>query len=179
VVKHQRVELDRKEDSAQTKLSMVEQHLTNAAVRTQLIPHLNRIRPPPTHAIYIPHIFTAQGPLDIEKGKDRLECRAVLGKWRRGGKPKFPYCLKCNESRPNHVEEECPLWKMCRWCLSTQHAHNNCDCPHKQCDAEYCTVPSTHPNFGDMCMAMSSPTLCHKLELACTDYNAEFYAVSD
>jgi len=176
-VKRQRVELNKREDSAQGKLNMVERHLTNAAVRTRLVPHLNCIRPPPTNAIHIPRIFTAQGPSDIKEGEDSLECRTVLGKRRRGGKPKFPYCLKCNESRPNHVEEECPLWKTCRWCLSTQHAHDECDRPHEQCDTEYCAVPHTHPNFGDMCAAMSSPTLCHDLELAHTDYDAEFYSV--
>ena len=178
-VKRQRVELNKREDNAQSKLSMVERHLTNAAVCTWLTPHLNHLRPPPTNAIHIPCIFAAQGPPDVEEGEDSLECRAVLGKRRRGGKPKFPYCLKCNESHPNHVEEECPLWKTCRWCLSTQHAHNKCDRPHEQCDAEYCIVPSTHPNFGDMCAAMSSPTLCHKLELARTDFDAEFYEASD
>jgi len=177
-VKRQRVELNKREENAQSKLSMVERHLTFAAVRTRLIPHLNRIRPPSTTAIHIPCIFTAQGPPDIEEGEDSLECHTVLGKRCRGGKPKFPYCLKCNESRPNHVEKECPLWKTCHWCLSTQHKHNDCDCPHEQCDAEYCAVPHTHPNFRDMCTAMSSPTLCHKLELARTDYDEEFYAVS-
>jgi len=157
---------------------MVERHLTHATIRTQLVPHLNRIRPPPTNAIHIPRIFAAQGPPNVEEGEDSLECRAVLGKRRREGKPKFPYCLKCNESHPNHVEEECPLWKMCHWCLSTQHAHDECDRPHKQYNAEYCAVPYTHPNFGDMCAAMSSPTLCHELELARTDYDEEFYAGS-
>jgi len=178
-VKRQRVELDRREDSTQSKLSMVERHLTNAAIRTRLVPHLNRLHPPPTNTIHIPCIFAAQGPPDVEEGEDDLKCRAVLGKRHRGGKPKFPYCLKCNESHPNHIEEECPLWKTCRWCLSTQHVHDECDHPHEQCDAEYCAVPSTHSNFGDMCAAMSSPTLCHKLELAHTDYDVEFYAVSD
>ena len=157
---------------------MVECHLTHAAVRTQLTPHLNRIRPPSINAIHIPRIFAAQGPPDIEEGEDSLECRTVLGKQCQGGKPKFPYCLKCNESRPNHVAEECPLWKTCYWCLSTQHVHDDCNRPHKQCNAEYCAVPHTHSNFGDMCAAMSSPTLCHELELARTDYNKEFYMVS-
>jgi len=30
-----------------------------------------------------------------------------------------------------------------------------------------------------MCATMSSPTLCHELELARTDYDLELYAVSD
>jgi len=81
-VKRQWVELNKREDNAQTKLSMVEWHLTNAAVHTQLIPHLNRICPPPTNAIHIPCIFAAQGPPDIEEGEDSLECCAVLGKRR-------------------------------------------------------------------------------------------------
>jgi len=118
-VKRQQVELDRRESNAQNKLSMVERHLTHAAACTWLIPHLNHIRPPPINAIHIPCIFAAQGPSDVEEGEDSLECHAVLGKRRQGGKPKFPYCLKCNKLCPNHVEEECPLWKTCRWCLST------------------------------------------------------------
>jgi len=81
-VKRQQVELDKREDSAQSKLSMVERHLTSTAVRTRLVPHLNRLRPPPTNAIHIPHIFAAQGPPDVEEGEDSLECRAVLGKQR-------------------------------------------------------------------------------------------------
>ena len=174
-VKHQQVKLDRREENAQSKLSVVERHLTYAAVCTQLIPHLNRIRPPSTNAIHIPRIFATQGPPNVKEGEDSLECRAVLGKWHRGGKPKFPYCLKCNESHPNHVKEECPLWKTCRWCLSTQHAHSDCPIPHKQCDAEFCAVPALHPNFGDRCAAMSSPTLCHELELACADYDDKLY----
>jgi len=119
VVKRQWVELDRRESSAQSKLGMVERHLTYTAVRTRLAPHLNCVRPPSTNAIHIPHIFAAQGLPDIEEGEDSLECHAILGKWCQGDKPKFPYCLKCNELCPNHVEEECPLWKMCHWCLST------------------------------------------------------------
>ena len=174
-VKRQHIELDKREDNAQSKLSMVERHLTYATVHTRLTPHLNRICPPSTNAIHIPCIFTAQGPPDVEEGEDSLKCRAILGKQRRGGKPKFPYCLKCNKSCPNHVEEECPLWKTCRWCLSTQHAHDDCNIPHKQCDAEFCAVPATHLNFGDRCTAMSSPTLCHKLELARADYDNDLY----
>jgi len=118
-VKHQQVELDRCESSAQSKLGMVERHLTYAAICTWPTPHLNRIRPPSTNTIHIPHIFAVQGPPDVEEGEDSLECHAVLGKQCQGGKPKFPYCLKCNELCPNHIEEECPLWKTCRWCLST------------------------------------------------------------
>jgi len=81
-VKRQRVELNKREDNAQSKLSMVERHLTSAAVHTRLVPHLNCIRPPSTTAIHIPCIFAAQGPPDIEEGEDSLECRAVLGKQR-------------------------------------------------------------------------------------------------
>jgi len=174
-VKRQCIELNKREDDAQGKLSMVERHLTYAAVRTWLVPHLNCIRPPSTNAIHIPRIFAAQGPPDVKEGEDSLKCHAILGKRRRGGKPKFPYCLKCNESRPNHIAEECPLWKICRWCLSTQHAHNNYSTPHEQCNAKFCAVPATHPNFGDRCDAMSSPTLCHKLELAHADYDNDLY----
>jgi len=174
-VKRQRVKLDRREESAQSKLNMVERHLTHAAVHIRLTPHLNRIRPPSTNAIHIPCIFAAQGPPNVKEGEDSLECRAVLGKWRWGGKPKFPYCLKCNESHPNHVKEECPLWKTCRWCLSTQHAHDDCSTPHEQCNAKFCAIPTTHPHFGDRCAAMSSPTLCYKLELACADYDNNLY----
>jgi len=174
-VKCQRVELDRRESNTQSKLSVVEQHLTYAAVRTWLIPHLNRIHPPSTNTIHIPCIFAAQGPPDVEEGEDSLECHAILGKQCWGGKPKFPYCLKCNESHPNHVVEECPLWKTCCWCLSTQHTHNDCNIPQKQCNTKFCAVPTTHPNFRDRCAAMSSPTLCHKLELACIDYDDDLY----
>jgi len=178
-VKRQRVELNRRENSAQSKLNEVEHHLTHTAICTRLTPHLNHMRPPSTNTIHIPCIFAAQGPPDIKEGEDSLKCRAVLGKRHQGGKPKFPYCLKCNESCPNHIEEECPLWKTCCWCLSTQHVHDNCDRPHEQCNTEYCAVPHTHSNFGDMCAAMSSPTLYHELELARTDYDEEFYAVSN
>jgi len=81
-VKCQRIELDRREESAQRSLSMVERHLTYATVRTRLTPHLNCIRPPSTNTIHIPHIFATQGPPDVEEGEDSLECHAVLGKRR-------------------------------------------------------------------------------------------------
>jgi len=42
-------------------------------------PHLNHIHPPSTNTIHIPHIFAAQGPPDVEEGKDSLKCCAVLG----------------------------------------------------------------------------------------------------
>jgi len=119
VVKCQQVELDRRESNAQSKLNMVEWHLTHATVHTWLTPHLNCIHPASTNTIHIPCIFAAQELPNVEEGKDSLECCTVLGKWCWGGKPKFPYCLKCNESHLNHVEEECPLWKTCCWCLST------------------------------------------------------------
>jgi len=55
---------------------MVERHLTYAAIRTRLTPHLNCIHPPSTNTIHIPCIFAAQGPSDVKKGEDSLECHA-------------------------------------------------------------------------------------------------------
>jgi len=145
-------------------------------VQTRLQQYLLTTRPPspptfllPTCDYRIPRIFATQGPPDIEEGEDNLECRAVLGKWRRGTQVKFPYCLKCNHDTPGHIVEDCPLWKTCRWCLSTQHAYNACLSPHNSCSVNRCLVYFGHPNFGSYCSATPVGLLCHKLEVAYAD----------
>ena len=170
-VKRQRLELDKQEDRVEAKLLTVERRLASSAICTRLQQHLLITRPPsppvatrlPSH---IPCIFAAQGPSKVEPGEDDLERRTVLGKRRHGAKPKFPYCLKCSTDEPGHVVKECPLWKTCRWCLSTQHAHDECPSPHNSCSASRCLVYLGHPNFGSYCSATPASLLCHKLELA-------------
>jgi len=120
----------------------------------------------PTRDYRVPHIFAAQGPPDVEEGEDSLENRTVLGKRRQGTQVKFPYCLKCNHDTPGHVVEDCPLWKTCRWCLSTQHAHDNCPSPHNSCSVNHCLVYFGHPNFGSYCSATPAGLLRHELEVA-------------
>ena len=171
-VKRQRLELDKQEDRAETKILTVERRLASSAVRTRLQQHLLASRPPspPTISLpplrsRIPRIFAAQGPPDVEPGEDDLERRTVLGKRRHGAKPKFPYCLKCSTDKPGHAVEECPLWKTCRWCLSTQHAHDECPSPHNSCSANRCLVYLGHPNFGSYCSATPAGLLRHELEL--------------
>ena len=94
-----------------------------------------------------------------------MECHAVLGKRHWGAQVKFLYCLRCNQDSPRHGVEECPLWKTCHWCLSTQHAHDNCPSPYTSCAANRCLVYFEHPNFGSYCSATPAGLLCHELEV--------------
>ena len=106
---------------------------------------------------------------DVEEGEDSLESCTVLGKRHQGNKVIFPYCLRCNQDTPGHGVEECPLWKTCRWCLSTQHAHDDCPSPHLSCTANHCLVYFGHPNFGSYCSATLAGLLHHELEVAYQD----------
>jgi len=171
--KRQRLELKKKEGRAESDLLIVERRLASSAVRTRLQQHLLATRPPspptfliPTRDYRVPRIFAAQGPPDVKEGEDSLEDRAVLGKRRRGNKVVFPYCLRCNQDAPGHGVEECPLWKTCCWCLSTQHAHDECPSPHNSCAANRCLVYFGHPNFGSYCSATPAGLLRHELEVA-------------
>jgi len=174
--KRQCLEIERKETQAEADLLIVEQCLASSAVCTHLQQYLLATHPPspptfliPTHDYWVPHIFTTQGPPDVEEGEDSLECRTVLGKQHRGNKITFPYCLKCNRDTPGHAVEECPLWKTCRWCLSTQHAHDDCPSPHLSCTANRCLVYYGHPNFGSYCSATPAGLLRHELEVTYQD----------
>jgi len=171
--KRQRLEIEKKESRAEADLLIVERCLASTAVCTRLQQHLLATRPPspptfllPTRDYRVPRIFAAQGPPDVEEGEDNLEGRAVLGKRRRGNNVIFPYCLRCNQDTPGHGVEECPLWKTCRWCLSTQHAHDECPSPHNSCAANRCLVYFGHPNFGSYCSATPAGLLRHELEVA-------------
>ena len=176
-VKRQHLDLDKQEDRAEAKLLMVECCLASSAICTCLQQHLLVTWPlsPPTATLLPPHdqcilhIFTAQGPPDVEPGEDDLERCTVLGKRRHGAKPKFPYCLRCSTDEPGHAVEECPLWKTCQWCLSTQHTHNECPSPHNSCSANHCLVYFGHPNFRSYCSATLASLLHHELELAYTN----------
>ena len=170
-VKRQHLELNKQEDCTKAKLLTVERCLASSAIHTHLQQHLLVTCPPsPPMAtllpLHIPHIFAAQGLPDIEPGEDDLERRTVLGKRRHGAKPKFPYCLRCNANKPGYAVEECPLWKTCQWCLSTQHAHDKCPSPHNSCSTNRCLVYFRHPNFGSYCSATLAGLLRHELELA-------------
>jgi len=171
--KRQRLELEKKETQAEADLLIVERRLASSAVRTRLQQHLLATRPPspptfliPTCDYRVPHIFAAQGPPDVEEGEDNLECCAILGKQHRGNKVTFLYCLKCNQDTPDHRVEECPLWKTCCWCLSTQHTHDECPSPHNSCAANRCLVYFGHPNFSSYCSATPARLLHHELEVA-------------
>ena len=166
-IKRQRLDLDAQEREADGKLLLSECYLVHARARTRIQDHLMRERPPSPPATFVPRIHAAQGPADKPEewtpgeGRDSLECRAVKRKHIRflpGQKRKrsrsptpFPYCLKCNEETPNHYEGDCPLWKVCRWCLATDHAHNDCPSPHHQCVKDRCIVPSWHLCAGNHC----------------------------
>jgi len=170
--KRQRLELEKKETRAEADLLIVEWRLASSAVRTRLQQHLLATRPPspptfliPTRDYRVPRIFAAQGPPDVEEGEDSLKSCAILGKRRRGNKVVFPYCLRCNQDVPGHGVEECPLWKTCHWCLSTQHTHNECPSPHNSCTANRCLVYFGHPNFGSYCLATPAGLLRHELEV--------------
>ena len=173
-VKRQCLELDKQENWAEAKLHTVEWHLTSSAIWTHLQQHLLATCPPspptatllPTHDQCIPCIFAAQGLPDIKPGEDNLEGHTVLGKRCHGVKPKFPYCLRCSTDKPRHMVEECPLWKTCQWCLSTQHAHNKCPSPHNSCESNCCLIYFRHPNFGSYCSTTPAGLLCHELEMA-------------
>jgi len=180
-VKWQKVELANAEDCAQDKLLTMERYLTHAVVHTRLLPHLLRMRPPspptifPSPRIHIPRVFAGQGPPNSDD--EDTDMHTILGKrlCHRPQKPVFPYCLKCNKSGPNHPEDLCPLWKMCRWCMSTQHSHDECPSPHLTCELKRCVVTYDHPNYGLGCPALPSSTLAYKMQLAAWDYNGELY----
>ena len=122
-------------------------------------------RPPSPPANFVPRIFAAQGPPEKEwtpgEGRDSMECRAVHKsrirslpgtKRKREKSPSpYPYCLHCNEESPNHYQDDCPLWKVCRWCLAIDHAHDECPTPHQSCTEKRCLVPSWHPRATDYC----------------------------
>jgi len=172
-VKRQHLELDKEENHAEAKLLTVERCLASSAIRTRLQQHLLATCPPspPTFLLppcdyQVPHIFAAQGPPDVEEGEDNIECHVVLGKRCRGTKVKFLYCLRCSQDDPGHRVEECPLWKTCCWCLSTQHAHDDCPSPHTSCAANHCLVYFGHPNFGSHCLATPARLLRHELEVS-------------
>jgi len=180
-VKWRKVELANTEDRAQTKLIIVERYLTHAAVRTRLLLHIVKMCPlsPPTifpsPCLHIPHIFAGQGPPD--SSNEDTDTRTVLGKRLRccPQKPIFPYCLKCNKSGPDHPEDLCPLWKTCRWCMSTQHSHDECPSPHLTCKLKRCVVTYDHANYGTGCPALPSATLAYKMQLVAWDYDGELY----
>ena len=179
-VKRQCLELDKEESHAEAKLLTVEQCLASSAIRTCLQQHLLATCPPSpptfslsTHDYWVPHIFAAQGPPNVE-GEDSLECHAVLSKWHQGTQLKFPYCLRYSQDSPGHRVEECPLWKTCCWCLSTQHPYDDCPSPHTSCAANRCLVYFGHPNFGSYCLATLAGLLHHELEvLWATSYQDE------
>jgi len=180
-MKRHKVELANAEDHAQTKLITVERYLTHAVVCTRLLPHIVWTRPPlpptifPSPHLYIPHIFAGQGPPD-SNDKDTDTC-TILGKrlHRCPQKPVFPYCLKCNESGPNHPEDLCPLWKMCCWCMSTQHSHDECPSSHLTCELKRCIVMYNHANYRTGCLALPSAMLMYKMQLAAWDYDGKLY----
>ena len=179
--KRRRVELDNAQDKLEGKLLTVERYLAHAAVRTRLVPHLIKTRPPspptifPSPRLHVPRIFAGQGPPDGED-EDTDTC-TVLGKRlrRRPQQPVFPYCLKCNESGPDHPEDLCPLRKTCRWCMSTQHAHADCPSPHLTCELKRCVVTYDHANYGSGCPALPSAALAYEMQLAAWDYDGDLY----
>jgi len=129
----------------------------------------------PSLRTHIPCIFAGQGPAD-NKDNNTDTC-TILGKRLRcrPQKPVFPYCLKCNESGPDHPKDLCPLWKTCQWCMSTQHSHNECPSPHLTCELKQCVVTYNHPNYRLRCPALPSSTLTYEMQLAAWDYNEELY----
>ena len=180
-MKRQRVELDNTRDHVEGKLLTVEHYLAHAAICTHLAPHLVKTHPPsppmifPSPQLHVPCIFAGQGPPDSEdEGTDTC---TVLGKRLRchPQKPVFPYCLKCNELGPDHPEDLCPLWKMCRWCISTQHAHTDCPSPYVTCELKRCVVTYDYANYGSGCLALPSAALSYEMQLAAWDYDEELY----
>jgi hypothetical protein len=170
--KRRRTEIENDKRRIEGKLLDVESRLTHAAVRTRLTPHLYKKRPTTPPPIPIPSIHAAQGPPDDAPDTNATVMRrTVLGK-RRRGLPPFPYCLKCNEEQPDHCREECPLWKTCRWCFSTQHTHNNCEDPHLQCTTGRCIVPTWHPHFK-RCTKLPYSSLQYELNFIATQYDMQ------
>ena len=164
-IKRQRMELDAQEREADGKMVFVERYLVHGRARSRIQDHLMTTRPPSPPANFVPRIFAAQGPPESEwtpgEGRDSMECRAVRKsrirslpgtKRKREKSPSpYPYCLHCNEESPNHYQDDCPLWKVCRWCLAIDHAHDECPTPHQSCTEKRCLVPSWHPRATDYC----------------------------
>jgi hypothetical protein len=144
---------------------LVERYLVHARARSRLQDHLLRTCPSPPPPSFVLRIYAAQGPPKLEwvdeDGHDSLKCQAVSKrcicflpgqkcKQSRSPTP-FPYCLKCNEDSPNHYEDDCPLWKVCCWCLATDYVHNDCPTPYHRCIMRKCVVPSWHLCLGEYC----------------------------
>jgi hypothetical protein len=145
---------------------LVKRYLIHARARSRLQDHLLCTHPSSPPSSFVPHIHAAQGPPESEwvneDSHDSLKCWAV-SKWcirhlpgqkhKRSRSPTpFPYCLKCNKNSPNYYEDNCPLWKVCCWCLATDHTHNDCPTPHHGCVIKKCVVPSWHPCSGEYCL---------------------------
>jgi hypothetical protein len=172
--KRRRTEIENDKRRIEGKLLDVESRLTHAAIRTRLLPYLYKARSTTPPAMPIPSIRAAQGPPDDNEDMDTdvtVTRGPVLGK-RRRGKPPFPYCLKCNEEEPDHCRDECPLWKTCRWCFSTQHTHNDCEDPHHQCTTRRCIVPTWHPHFR-RCTKLPYSSIQYTLDCVVSEYETQ------
>jgi hypothetical protein len=163
---------------------LVKWYLVHARARSRLQDHLLRTCPSSPPSSFVPCIYAAQGPPKSEwvdkDGHDSLKCQAVLKrcicflpgqKCKRSRSPTpFPYCLKCNEDSSNHYEDDCPLWKVCCWCLATDHVHNNCPTPHYGCVMKKCVAPSWHPCSGEYCPVSYQD---YFYAMRCTSFDAD------
>jgi hypothetical protein len=61
--------------------------------------------------------------------------------------PVYPFCHRCNTSRPDHPADLCPVDVRCLYCAG---GHLSCHCPwpHFLCTATDCFCPSDH-NFAE------------------------------
>jgi len=176
-IKHQHIDLDNQERSANKKRLDCKRYLTHAAVHTRLQNHLLCTRPTSPPSSFLPCIFAAQGPpedkwSDVE-GEDSLEaCAIPKDQTHKRKRTPFPYCLKCSDVEPDHAEGDCPLWKYCQWCFRVDHTHNDCPTPHYQCVKDTCIVPEWHPMVGNYCPVAFEDD---SYELRCTavDYEDE------
>jgi hypothetical protein len=163
---------------------LVEWYLVHTRARSRLQDHLLHTHPSSPSASFVLWIHAVQGPPKSEwtneDGHDSLKCWAV-SKWhicflpgqkcKRSRSPTpFSYYLKCNEDSPNHYKDDCPLWKVCRWCLATDHAYNDCPTPHHRCIMHKCVVPFWYPCTGDYCLVSYQN---YSYAMHCTELDAD------
>jgi len=176
-IKHQRIDLDNQEHSANKKRLDCKQYLTHTAVCIRLQNHLLRTQPTSPPSSFLPRISAAQGPpedkwSDVE-GEDSLEARTIPKNQAHKRKcTPFPYCLKCSDEEPDHAEGDCPLWKYCQWCFRVNHTHDDCPTPHYQCVKDTCVVPKWHPMVGNYCPVTFEDD-SYELRCAAVDYEDE------
>jgi hypothetical protein len=69
------------------------------------------------------------------------------------------FCYECFQTSPNHSPIECPNYRHCYFCASTQHESLTCIAPHVCCEEKQCNMPVWHQYHGLQCTAPTAACL--------------------